>query len=199
MANKDAPFGLKPIRHRNGAPYNGATKRYFIPATQAAMFLGDPVIRTSTSNTAAIGGANIATLPEVNKATAGNGNSVTGVIVSFDADGDNQSITHNPLNTARIVHVADDPDLVFIIQDDAGGTLAATTTGGSANFIFTETGSSSTGLSGVELDAGTIGTSSTDQMNIDRLHDVEGNTVANFGIWEVKLNNHTEAHGAAGI
>ena len=199
MANKDAPFGLTPIRHRNGAPYNGASKRYFVPATQAALFVGDPVIRTSTSNTAAIEGANIATLPEVNKSGAGNGNSVTGIIVGFDADGNNQDITHNPLNTARIVHVADDPDLIFLIQDDAGGSLTSATVGGSANFIFTETGSSSTGQSGVELDAGTIGTSSTDQMNIDRLHDVEGNTFANFGLWEVKLNNHTEAHGAAGI
>ena len=163
------------------------------------MFVGDPVLRTSTSNTAAIGGANIATLPEVNKSGAGNGNSVTGIIVGFEADGDNQSRTHNLANTARIAYVADDPDLIFLIQDDAGGSLTSATVGGSANFIFTETGSSSTGQSGVELDAGTIGTSTTDQMNIDRLHDVEGNTFANFGLWEVKLNNHTEAHGAAGI
>lgn len=204
MANKDAPFGLTPIKHRNGAPYNGATRQYFVNSSYAvALFVGDPVIKTGTSNTTVVEGANIATLPEINKATAGDGNAITGVIVSFGANGgDNQTRTHNPASTERIVNVADDPDLLFLVQDDGGGALDATTVGLNAVLIFTESGSTSTGQSGVEMDGGTSDAPAADlsnQLTIQRLHDVEGNTVDDFALWEVKINNHTEAHGVIGI
>jgi len=52
MANTDAPFGLRPIRHRNGAPYNGAFNHYYVASSYAtALFVGDPVVKTGTSNT----------------------------------------------------------------------------------------------------------------------------------------------------
>ena len=55
MANTDSPFGLKPIRHRNGAPYNGAANPYYIPASYGtALVIGDPVIKSGTSNTAEV-------------------------------------------------------------------------------------------------------------------------------------------------
>ena len=199
MANKDAPFGGTPIRHRNGAAYNGATRTYYIPSNGSALFVGDPVVKTGTSNAAAFEGHGIATLPTVAKATAGNNNPITGFIVSFGGGTADRTITHNPASTENVVHVADDPDLIFLMQDNAGGTLNQDDVGGSANLIFTESGSTSTGQSGVEFDSGTIGTSSTDQVTIQRLHDLEGNTVANFGLWELKINKHTEAHGAAAI
>ena len=45
MANSNTPMGLRPVRHRNGAPYNGAATRYFVPASDGtALFLGDPVV-----------------------------------------------------------------------------------------------------------------------------------------------------------
>lgn len=200
MANKDARFGLTPIKHRNGAPYNGATRTYFVPSTYAvALFVGDPVIKTGTANTTAVEGHNIATLPEINKATAGDGNALTGVIVSFGANGNNQDITHNPASTERIVNVADDPDLLFIIQADAGGTLTAADVGQNANVIFTHAGSTSTGQSGVELDASATAADQSNQLTIQRLFDVEGNTVDSFGIWEVKINQHTETANTIGI
>ena len=46
MANTDSPFGLRPIRHRNGAAYNGAANPYYINSTYAtALFIGDPVVK----------------------------------------------------------------------------------------------------------------------------------------------------------
>ena len=79
MANNDTPFGLRPLRHRNGAPYNGAANPYYIPSSYAtALFIGDPVIITGTSNTSAVkvpgvGDFAPGTLPEINKAGAGSG------------------------------------------------------------------------------------------------------------------------------
>ena len=75
MANTDPPKGLVPIKHRNGAPYNGAANPYYKPAGYAtALFVGDVVVKTGTANTAAasapgLGDFNIATLPEINTPT----------------------------------------------------------------------------------------------------------------------------------
>ena len=77
MPNLNTPFGLKPIAHKSGAPYNGAATPYFVPASYAtALFIGDPVVKTGTANTVAVervgaGSWPIGSLPEINKATVG--------------------------------------------------------------------------------------------------------------------------------
>ena len=44
MANADYPKGLMPIRHRNGAPFNGALNHYATATGDStALFIGDPV------------------------------------------------------------------------------------------------------------------------------------------------------------
>lgn len=203
MANIDAPFGLKPIRHRNGAPYNGSGNWYYIPSTYGtALFIGDPVVKTGTSNTSEYKGNIAGSLPEINKATAGDGNAITGVIMYFEDKAGLEGTPYNPANTERMAFVADDPDLIFIAQDDGGGALDATSVGLNAVLIFTTAGSTSTGVSGVEIDGGTSDAPAADasnQLTIQRLHNVVGNTLADYAVWEVKINNHTEAHGALGI
>lgn len=199
MANTDARFGLQPIKHKGGAVYNGATRPYYIPNDGVALFVGDPVIKTGTANAAIFEGHNIATLPEITKASAGDGNALTGVIVSFSVDGNNLDKQFNPASTERIANVADDPDLSFIIQADAGGALTVLDVGQNANLIFTHAGSTSTGQSGVELDASATAADASNQLTIQRLYDVEGNLVDSFGVWEVKINQHTEADNVIGI
>jgi hypothetical protein len=206
MPNVDAPFGLRPIRHKSGAAYNGSFNPYFVPSTYAtALFIGDPVIKTGTSNTAivtaaAAGKFGIGTLPEINKAAAGTTNRVTGVIVGFAPDPDNLGRIHNPASTARVVYVCDDPDVVFEIQAD--GTIAAAQVGLNACFIYTNAGSTVTGRSGAELDttsavpATTVGF----QMQIQRVLNQEDNEAASdFTICEVRLNTHTEVNASTGI
>lgn len=201
MANVDSPFGLRPVKHRNGAPYNGAANPYYIPASYAtALFVGDPIVKTGTSNTAAYKDFAIGTLPEINKATAGDGNAITGVIVGFLEDPTNLSLQYNPASTERIALVADDPDLVFEIQAD--GAIAAAQVGLNAVLIYTHSGSTSTGLSGVELDttSDAPATDASNQLTIQRVvnrADVEAS--ASFTKVEVKINNHTEVHGVIGI
>ena len=44
MANKDAPFGLKPVRMMGGAPYSGGQSRYRIASgATTPIFQGDLV------------------------------------------------------------------------------------------------------------------------------------------------------------
>lgn len=200
MANIDSPFGLKPVRHRNGAPYNGAANPYYLPSSYAtAMFIGDPVIKTGTSNTAAVavpgaGGFAIGTLPEINKATAGDAQRVTGVIVGFSALPGDLNKNYNPASTERVAWVCDDPDIVFEIQAD--GAVAAASMGLNAVFIYTHSGNTTTGLSGVELDttSDVPAADASNQMVILRAANREDNdTTITHAKVEVVLNNHTES------
>lgn len=194
MANADRPFGLCPIRHKNGAPYNGAVTPYYVPATYAtALFVGDPVVVTGTSNTAEVEGYIPGSLPEINKATAAGGNYLTGAIVSFGLNRDDLSKKHKPALTESIVWVADDPDLIFEIQEDGDTTpLAATSVSANADLIFTASGSAVTGLSGAELDSDTVNTTATLQLRIISIVNRQDNAIGEFAKWNVAINLHTQ-------
>lgn len=203
MANSDTPFGLIPIKN---SPFNEIPKNYYyIPSSYAtALFIGDPVVKTGTSNTVAVTTAgryfNPGSLPEINKATAGDGNAITGVIIGFLANPSNLNVAYNPASTERIAIVADSPLQEFEIQEEsAGSPLAATSVGLNANVVYAESGSTATGLSGAELDTTTPATTATFQLKILRLLDAPENAIGQHAKWRVKINNHTEANVTAGI
>jgi len=206
MANNDAPFGLRPVRHKSGAPYNGAANPYYIKGDYAtALFVGDPVVKTGTSNTARVsapgaGTFAIGTLPEINKTAAGDvdGNTkrITGVIVGFAASPSNLDLKHNTASTERIAYVCDDPDVVFEIQAD--GPIPAASVGLNAVLIYTHSGSTYTGLSGAELDttSDAPAADASNQLTIVRAVNREDNdTTLDFAKVEVIINAHTEATG----
>lgn len=204
MANTNTPFGLKPVLHRNGQPYNGAVNPYYVPAAYAtALFVGDPVVITGTANTTRVklpsaGSFEIGTLPAINKATAGTTNRITGVIVGFSAEFN--SLTYNAASTERIAYVCDDPDVMFEIQAD--GALAAVDVGLNACVIYTVAGSTNSGLSGVQLDttsavpATTVGF----QLKINRLVNREDNEAGTaYTKALVTINQHTLTAASTGI
>lgn len=207
MANTDTPMGLRPIRHKSGAPYNGAARPYYIPSSYGtALFVGDVVTRTSTANTAVVnvpggGSFDVATLPEINKTTAGDSNSdaerQTGVIVGFYASPTALSNQYNPASTERVALVADDPDLVFEAQSP--DAIPATAIGLNAILLNTHSGSTVTGLSGTEVDGGggtSMAANASFQLRVLRTINRPGNEPnTTFNKVEVVLNNHTEAHG----
>lgn len=158
MANANTPYGLRPYRHRNGAPYNGAATRYFIPASDGtAVGLGDPVIIA--------GSADADGVATVTKATAAGGAYMLGPIVSVEPVS-RDSTVYREASTARYVWVADDPDLVFITQEDAvGGALAVTDVGLNADWIA-GTLNTVSGISGAMLDTSTKATTNTLQLRI---------------------------------
>lgn len=158
MANANTPFGLRPVRHRNGAPYSGAATRYYVPASDStALYLGDPVILA--------GSADADGVATVTRATAAGGAYVLGSVVGVEPV-TRDSPAYREASTARYVWVADDPDLVFEIQEDAvGGALAAADVGLNADLIA-GTGSAITGLSAFQLDTSTKATTNTLQLRI---------------------------------
>ena len=203
MANTNTPFGLRPVKN---APFNEIPKNYYyIPSSYGtALFIGDPVVKTGTSNTSAVLGDgrqfSSGSLPEINKATAGDGNAITGVIIGFLATPTNLNINYNTASTERVAIVADSPFQEFEIQEETDGTaLAATSVSLNANVVYAESGSTVTGLSGAELDTSTPNTTSTFQLKILRLVDAPDNAIGQHAKWRAKINNHTEANVVAGI
>ena len=206
MANTDAPTGLRPVRHRSGAPYNAGGNAYFINSGYGtALFIGDPVIKMAAgSNTSEVtvpgmGRFPIGTMAEINKSAASDGSRITGVIVGFAALPTDLTVKHSAASTEGVALVCDDPDVIFEIQAD--GAVPAASMGLNANLIFTHAGSTTTGLSGVELDTTSDApdTDASNQLLIMRAVNREDNdTTITHPKIEVLINQHTEIQGTVG-
>jgi hypothetical protein len=208
MGNPDNRFGLRPVRHISGAPWNAATMRCYISASYAvALFTGDPVdIDTTLTNRVA--GVRC---PTVIRSAFTDGTYAVGVITSFDPYPTNLSLQYNPVSTARYCNVVCDPTVVFQIRDDAGAALDKVTIGQNAVGIFTHAGDTITGLSGMELDAGTTTAPSANASNtmiVVGCADIEDNEwiagTSTRMIWDVLLCNWrflgpASAYGQLGV
>ena len=197
MANPDAPFGLKPVRHLNGSAYNGATARCYVDKDYAtALFIGDPV----TLDTTLANKTGIHKHMAVIKATAGDGEGILGVIVSFDPIRTDLSKNYLPASTGGYVNVCIDPDVIYQIRDDGAATPTEAMTGQNANLIFTHSGSTTTGLSGVELDMNSDGPAAdeSNQLFILQAADVENNDLGTHAVWEVLINTHVLRNAGSG-
>lgn len=209
MANVNNPFGLRPVRYLNGAPYNGANNYYHIPTTNAAaMFNGDPVIMTGAANTAAYRDFPPGTLPDVALSVApGAGilpttyqNMILGSMIAR-LPLTRETPIYRPASIEAIVFVDEDPMIVYQIQDNGFAALGVGVVGSNAN-IIAGAGSVSTGQSGYMLDAGTVNAPSTSalQLTILRASDTPNNdATAAFAVWDVVLNLHPFSAASIGV
>ena len=184
MANTDAAFGFKPIRHLGGAPWNGATKKFLVEDDYGtAIFVGDPVAITGDVGVDdALGIYN----PVEVAASSTSTTLITGVVVSIDPILTDLSKTYIPANTGGYVNVCVDTDVVYIYQDNEGKTLTGADMGYNCNFA-SGSGSTVTGLSAWEVDSGDIGADATMNGTMLGLYNVEGNTMGANCILEVLL------------
>jgi len=128
MANAAAPSGLRPSHTVSGAPFNGQTRMYRIPSTDAVAYsIGDVVtevaggdVKTGVSDVAIFG---------TRGATATSGNA-RGVIVGFASSagsGGGQPVGGDPDNLGLMiipatkskdyyVYVCDDPHMIYEAQ-----------------------------------------------------------------------------------
>ncbi len=145
-------FGLRPVRHKNGSPYNGDCNMYSVPATDAAAIgVGECVKLVNTMDAAA-------QLSTVTQAAAGD--ALIGVVVGIVPNGSiGLDKIYKPASTACKLLVADDPDLIFEVQEDAvGGVVSAANIGAHANadiIVVSATANvnTATGLSKTMLDS----------------------------------------------
>ncbi len=189
MANVDMAYGFKPVRYLSGAHYNGAANEYFIPATDGtAVYLGSLVTLAGSADADGVSTVAIAATGDV----------VIGSVVSVRPLTQDSTI-YREASVGRHVMVADDPNLVFSIQEDSvGGDLAATSVGLNADFAVT-TGSTATGLSNTELDSSSAATTATLDMQIVGLVNRSDNVIGTNAEWLVRLNNHQLVNQTTGV
>jgi hypothetical protein len=192
MAIPDTPFGLKPVRYVSGAPYNGAVNAYSTASGDGtAIFVGDPVTLSGTSQT--IDGNVYLDVDQ-----SATGDVLAGVVVAVKPD-TRDSLIHRAASTVRILYVADDPNLLFEIQEVSGGTaLTANDAGLNANFVVAA-GSATTGQSGVELNNATEATTNTLDLKIIGLANRPDNAIGEHAKWLVRINRHRYVDQVAGV
>jgi hypothetical protein len=191
MANADTPFGLRPVRYLSGAPYNGAVNQYSTATGDGtAIFIGDPVTLSGTSQT-----INGNVYLDVDQAATGD--IVIGVVVGV-LPVTRESTIYRVGSTQRILLVADDPNLVFEIQEVSGGTaLTANDAGLNANFVV-GSGNTSSGMSGVELNNGSEAASATLDLIITGFVNRADNEIGEHAKWLVRINRHQFANQVVG-
>lgn len=199
MANIDAAFGLRPIAKVGSAPggTTGTTKYSIADNQSTAIFTGDPVKYKSDGT--------------VEVATAGDAS--CGVFMGcFYTDPTTSKPTFKNYFPASlspgdaIAFVADDPDQLFVAQQDSDtSSLSAANINENANLVF-GSGSTTTGLSGVEIDSSSATTTATLQVRIVAGYETPSNTIStaaagNNSVFVVKINNHQlgSSTGTAGV
>lgn len=138
MANLVAPRGFVPSRYLNGAAWNGATNMYCVP-------LADTNIISPGDAVKSLAGMDANGIPYMTKALGTD--VVRGVVVGVLAANPNApslvgtnldlSLQNMPATKTKdyYIMVADDPALLFEIQDD--GLALLTTAAANKNAIFT--------------------------------------------------------------
>lgn len=200
MANANAPRGLVPKRYRNGSPFMGPLRKYYVNAGDAtALFIGDPVVLSGTGDAKGV--------PGCTRATAGTAGRITGVVCgianddSLPSSNDMLQMGYRPASTAGYVLVCDDPEVLFEIQEDSvGGNLANTSIGLNAD-LAVGTGSTQTRQSGFMLDSSTAAVTATLQLRIIQLEQRPDNEIGQYAKWLVAINLPTEtgAPGSTGV
>jgi len=147
MANKDASFGLKPVREMGGAPYSGGQSRYRIAANyDTNIFQGDLVMQV-TGGVVEIH-ADGGTVPIVG---VFNGCMYTDPVSSEQIFSNYYPASTNASDLIAFIH--DDPNTVFEIQANAAFPVADLF--GNFDVIYTNSGSTITGIAGAELEVST--------------------------------------------
>lgn len=187
MANSDTPFGFKPVKHLNGNPWNGKTNVYYIPATDAtATFRGDAVKSAGSATADGL-------YPTVAQAAATE--TIRGVVIGFsdtpyiNVNQDNLLENYRAASVARYAFVVDDPDVIFEIQEDSVGNSITAAMVGLSTDIVVGSGSTTTGLSAMELDSSDTATAAG-QCKILRAVNRPNNALGDHCKWEVLIIEH---------
>lgn len=200
MANADKAKGLQPVRYLNGTPWNGKVTMYYTAGT-TAIYKGTPVKHAGTAAADGI-------TPACAILASGKGQMV-GVAVGFSNsknvafDPTNLERDYAPASTAMYVAVVDDPNVLFEIQEDNGGSayIEVADIGQFFPIASHSGGSTTTGYSSAELDSdGNTATAASAAVQlmgaVDRPDNTFGATSA-YTKWLVRMITHP--HNAATV
>ncbi len=201
MGNPAAPYGFRPVRYKNGSPWNGQVGYYFATGATTQLMVGDPVVVDGSANSSTvtvIGGGEFGpgTLPTVVRATAGDAAKITGIVVGVMAATDD-SLVYRANSTDRVLAVVDDENVVFRAR--ISGVAASTDIGTNCNFVVTQSGNETFGTSGIQAE-GTFGTTATSQLRfIGAVNDPDVTFAATGNEGLFILNTPSKVHDKTGV
>jgi hypothetical protein len=206
MANVDRPNGFKPVKHLNGNPWNGKTRKYACPLSETtAIGIGDMVLLSTKPILAGTDG--VPGIESIGTGAVTSGNLVGCVVgfvvvnptggVSGGASPGLDTPQYKAASAAlKYALVCDDPDVLFEAQaDDAGIDL----TDIGANCAITSAGANTvTGMSTQEIDGSSGAVTAALPLTIMEAVNRPNNqyvadgaaTGVAFARFLVKINNH---------
>ena len=206
--------GFRPVKHLTGAPYNGQANIYEASSAEAIpIFVGDLVVLDGDPPTSCYP---TVSAPVAAAATSG---LYVGVVVGIYPSGFDpvsgalkngrtpnlDTPNYRPASTKQFLLVADDPTLVFEGQADGALTLDGSI---GKNFGVVEgtgaatLGSTTTGTSGMEIDASSANTTNTLQLHcvgVPNRLDNEVNASYNKLLFRINTHAHSVTTGATSV
>lgn len=209
MSNPNRPAGFRPVRHLNGAAWNGQCEVYAIAAADAtAIGVGDLVKLVAGSDTGAPPTSQVTpvVVPGYGQVTriAAASDVPAGVVVGFMPNWSNLNLPsqyHAASTGLRYALVCIDPTTVYEAQANAAITIATTVGKNASPSLGAVT--ASTGVSGMMVDISTVATTATLTLKILQIApkvEYDPTDLTNVKLW-VTVNNGTFGNGlgAAGV
>lgn len=191
MANANTPRGMLPYAQRSGAPYNGSGRVYYKPATANPLYIGDPVLVLNAT-------ADANGVPAVDIATAGAGTYITGAFMGVANNAGRLVIpvlqgnpVFLPANTAAYVYVSDDPELLYMVQENSLPTALPAGAASRNVDLIAGAGSQITNFSGWQIDSNTLAASNENQLRIIQALQEVDNEIGTHAKWLVQINLHS--------
>lgn len=188
MANDTRPVGLIPITQ----PYGNMRVNYYIANTAVNIFIGQLVALNNSG--------------QVQIVPVGANQPAIGVAVGFldtTLSGPPSGVTvltqggYLPSSTDAYVAVTNDPQQMYLIEEDTGSTALTTAAIGAAgDFIYiAQTGSTVTGLSNTVLDRSTVAADTAGLLQLLQVQNIinqDGtvNVPGDYCKWVVRIANH---------
>ncbi|OUU63982.1 MAG: hypothetical protein CBC24_08390 [Candidatus Pelagibacter sp. TMED64] len=193
MANQDAAFGMRPVGRIGGMPFTGGQSRYRIAADYGtSIFQGDMVMQVTGGGVEvhADGG----TVPIVG---VFNGCSYTDPTTKEQKFSNFYPASTNASDI--IAFIIDDPMVIFEVQCNAAFPVADLL--GNFDIVYTSAGSTTTGISGAELNVSDGNTTATLPLKaIDISQDPENSDVSSDATnVHVVIQNHIFGQKSAGL
>lgn len=194
--------GFRPVKHKNGSPFNGQVNRYMLSASDSAVTnVGDFVVAGTNDSLADPNGG---VYPCVQRASSGTASAIVGVVVGFEPDYSNLNTGNvRAASTRRVALVADAQDIVFAgPQDGVGGVIAAASVGLNAAIAIGSASSTAPYASGMTVDSSTVATTNTLPLRVVGVTASPDNDVTSTARPAevlVTINTHAHAPSTVGV
>lgn len=184
--NPNTPNGFRPVGTLSGSPWQDSVRAFTLDAGHSAMYVGDLVKMTTDGYLDTFAASNINLM-----------GAVVGVQVNRGLNAATEHPGYMPANIAGVVYVATAPDIIWEAQEDGDTTPLVLADVGQNVEIIDSGGSTTTGLSGMQIDSSTKNTTNTLPFRLIGLIDRSNNQLASVDStkanarWNVVAINHT--------